>query len=357
MDGATRIIPSQPLGFPAPKTASGGKIRAHRIAPEKMPRNRLYRLRKTQLCNYDPAGPHILGNTIGNAVANGIASSQDTSAQGHQGGGVQLALNDAVPPLPGQQDVASDYPIVVTAPHGYTAQFDGVSLYDFAKAQIAGDSATAGQETDANVRELEAQIIQKNGITDVNNINDGPLFVPTTEFTPSASAYSVLNGISYMPDSAAKVGPRAIQYNFPDGSTETRTGGTLPWRANNPGDIMYGNFAINHGAIGVFPNPGHTPMAIFPDVETGNSAMDALLRTPTYQGRTIDSAVARYAPSVENNTAAYQALLTNTLGVPGSTPMSSLNQQQMSDLENAIRTQEGFYNRSAVGTTQRGPGN
>ena len=84
MDGALRIIPSQPLGFPAPKTASGGKIRAYRIAPERMPRNRLYRLRKMQLCGQTRVGARILGNTIGNAVAGGISGSQDTSAQATQ---------------------------------------------------------------------------------------------------------------------------------------------------------------------------------------------------------------------------------------------------------------------------------
>ncbi len=87
MTGAVRNIPSQPLCTLAPKTASGGKIRAHRIAPERMPRNRLYRLRKTQLCGQTRIGAHILGNTIGNAVAGGISGSQDTSAQGQQGGG------------------------------------------------------------------------------------------------------------------------------------------------------------------------------------------------------------------------------------------------------------------------------
>ena len=87
MTGAVRNIPSQPLCTLAPKTASGGKIRAHRIAPERMPRNRLYRLRKTQLCGQTRIGAHILANTIGNAIAGGISGSQDTSAQVQQVGG------------------------------------------------------------------------------------------------------------------------------------------------------------------------------------------------------------------------------------------------------------------------------
>ena len=87
MAGAPRIIPFEPLGLSSPKTASDGKIRARRFAPEKTARNQLYGLRKTCLCRYDRVGQHILANTIGNAVANGIASSQDTSSQGQSGGG------------------------------------------------------------------------------------------------------------------------------------------------------------------------------------------------------------------------------------------------------------------------------
>ena len=82
MTGAVRIILSQPLGLPAPKTASGGKIRAHRVAPERTPRNRLYRLRKPYLRGQTRVGVLILGNTIGNAIAGDIAQQDNTAAQG-----------------------------------------------------------------------------------------------------------------------------------------------------------------------------------------------------------------------------------------------------------------------------------
>ena len=128
MTGAVRIIPSQPLGFLAPKTASGGKIRAHRVAPERMPRNRLYRLRKTRSCNYDPAGPHILGNTIGNAVAGDIAQSSapqlaynagglpdDTDVTGGSGGGGGSGTGPAAIIIQQGQDLSS-----IASSHGTT---------------------------------------------------------------------------------------------------------------------------------------------------------------------------------------------------------------------------------------------
>jgi len=122
MTGAVRIIPSQPLCSLAPKTASGGKIRAHRIAPERMPRNRLYRLRKTHHRGQSRVGSLILGNTIGNAVASGISGSQDTSTQGQGGGGGGL---DGAPPLHIQTASAVDVPLGVPLPAGPTSNYNG----------------------------------------------------------------------------------------------------------------------------------------------------------------------------------------------------------------------------------------
>ena len=44
-----------------------------------------------------------------------------------------------------------------------------------------------------------------------------------------------------------------------------------------------------------------------------------------YFNLSINAAVAKYAPSMENNTAGYQQFLTNVLGVSGNTPLSSLS--------------------------------
>ncbi len=67
-----------------------------------------------------------------------------------------------------------------------------------------------------------------------------------------------------------------IVYEYPDGSVALRTGGTLPWRANNPGSVQYGKFAQKQGAIGQFNNG----VAIFPHEDLGDKAMEALLDGP-----------------------------------------------------------------------------
>jgi hypothetical protein len=120
------------------------------------------------------------------------------------------------------------------------------------------------------------------------------------------------------------------------GTTQVGTG-TIPFRDNNPGDIVSSGFTNNHGAIdsdgrfGVFPTSGQ-----------GYQALDSLLHGGSYVDLSISDAIARYAPAMENNTAGYQQFLTNALGVSGNTPLSSLSPAQFQTLENAISRFEGI---------------
>jgi hypothetical protein len=75
--------------------------------------------------------------------------------------------------------------------------------------------------------------------------------------------------------------------------------GSRPQKNNNPGDIEYGGFASKNGAI-----KGDPRFAIFPDIETGYKAMAALL-LEHYNGMTIEQALNKYAPPVENQTNVY----------------------------------------------------
>lgn len=75
-----------------------------------------------------------------------------------------------------------------------------------------------------------------------------------------------------------------------------------PRRNNNPGDIEYGRFAEGHGATG---SDGR--FAIFPTAEAGFGAMRVLFEAPSYRGLTVAQAIAKWAPSNENDTARYVA--------------------------------------------------
>jgi hypothetical protein len=75
-------------------------------------------------------------------------------------------------------------------------------------------------------------------------------------------------------------------------------------RNHNPGNIEAGRFSVAHGAI---RSDGR--FAVFPDDETGFTAMTALLSGPVYAGLTISEAIAKWAPPNENDTLMYTALV------------------------------------------------
>ena len=75
--------------------------------------------------------------------------------------------------------------------------------------------------------------------------------------------------------------------------------GSRPERNNNPGDIEWGKFTQAHGATG-----GDPRFAIFPTPEAGYAAMRALLRS-AYIGLTVQAALNKWAPPVENDVSSY----------------------------------------------------
>jgi hypothetical protein len=76
--------------------------------------------------------------------------------------------------------------------------------------------------------------------------------------------------------------------------------GTRPNRNNNPGDIEFGEFARSHGAT---RSDGR--FAIFDSAEDGFSAMRSLLVGAGYEYLTVEAALNKWAPPVENATNIY----------------------------------------------------
>lgn len=68
----------------------------------------------------------------------------------------------------------------------------------------------------------------------------------------------------------------------------------IPQKAHNPGDIEYGDFARDHGAIGYVLAKGGKKIANFPDDATGFAAMRALLGTKGYAGLSPEQTIARW---------------------------------------------------------------
>src|SRR4051794_25409473 len=110
----------------------------------------------------------------------------------------------------------------------------------------------------------------------------------------------------------------------PDGhyvcfGNSVNVGGDRNWRNNNPGNMNAGSFADAHGAIG---SDGR--FAIFPDMHTGKQALSKLLTSINYISLSIEAAMSRYAPPVENDTHAYTGFISTRVGVDPSTLMSAL---------------------------------
>jgi hypothetical protein len=140
------------------------------------------------------------------------------------------------------------------------------------------------------------------------------------------------------PDAAAEsasVGRRnGVVLNYTDGTREIRQGGSRSWRNDNPGNIRPGNLQGEIGSAGGF--------AVFNRESAGQSAIVELLSRPAYQALTVFGAINRWAPPVENDTAAYQARVQNLTGLDGQTQMSTLTGGQLQSVANAIRNVEGW---------------
>ena len=121
-----------------------------------------------------------------------------------------------------------------------------------------------------------------------------------------------------------------------DGNIYELSGGSRAWRNNNPGNLEYGKFARNHGAIGTDGR-----FAIFPDTATGFKAMASLLATNSYQKLTIEGAINRYAPPNENNVENYLKSIERQTGLLRSTPMNNLSKDNLLNLAKAMAKHEG----------------
>lgn len=103
-------------------------------------------------------------------------------------------------------------------------------------------------------------------------------------------------------------------------------------RNNNPGNIEYGAFARKLGATG---SDGR--FAIFPDAATGIRAIVALQRSYEHQGlRSAAARIGKWAPSSENNTAAYAKRVADGMGIDPNTPFSIDDPQKASAFVKAM---------------------
>jgi len=146
----------------------------------------------------------------------------------------------------------------------------------------------------------------------------------------------------------APVDPNAKAQVGNDGSViigkEKRSGGTISWRTNNPGNVMYGDFAKSHGAIGSAKSGDGEPVAIMPTLDHGIKMQMDLWRRPAYNNGTIDQGARRWAAGVgaKKETSPYTKDLAKAAGVSINTKVADLSDDQLKQMVTAQMRWEGF---------------
>lgn len=100
--------------------------------------------------------------------------------------------------------------------------------------------------------------------------------------------------------------------------------GTLATVNNNPGNIIGGQFATNHGATSVDANG----FAVFPDAGTGVGAEDALVTYYANKGATIQDLISSWAPPTApgNSSTATNNYINYVSGIVGVSPGTPVSQ-------------------------------
>jgi len=143
----------------------------------------------------------------------------------------------------------------------------------------------------------------------------------------------IVSGVNAKAYRAKKIADKTI--HFSDGTI--KKGGHRNWRNNNPGNLEYGKFAKEHGAIGTDGR-----FAIFPTMKDGYNAQVALLSGDKYRNLTLSQALHRFAPSFENNTRRYLNYLKKKTGLKSSQRLKRLSWNKKVELVKYMAKYEGM---------------
>lgn len=136
---------------------------------------------------------------------------------------------------------------------------------------------------------------------------------------------------------------------------QTRVGGTIAWRNNNPGNMVWspGGFAEKHGAIGYTVAGDGNKTAVFATIEEGIAANRALLRSGGYKNLTIAQSAMKWTGGNAAGTT-YAKSLADAAGVGVDAKIGDLSDEQLSALIAAKAQREGFKSGDIKGWGQGG---
>jgi LysM repeat protein/ribosomal protein S13 len=112
---------------------------------------------------------------------------------------------------------------------------------------------------------------------------------------------------------------------------EKRIGGTLSWRANNPGNSMTSGLSKQYGSIGTIVAGDGVPTAIFPTIDHGVKLQMDQWRRPKYNNLTIDAGCQQWAEGVKKQGygSPYARDLAKAAGATLDTKVKDLSDEQL----------------------------
>jgi len=134
----------------------------------------------------------------------------------------------------------------------------------------------------------------------------------------------------------------SVIYTDSQGNKFLFSGGSWAWRNHNPGNIRSGHITKGQRQIGIVFDQRREKLAVFSNKQKGYEALEALMKTERYQNKTLDEAIATYAPPKENNTKAYQNQVRERLKLPGTFKVKDLTSDQFQVLLKEIEKIEGW---------------
>lgn len=144
---------------------------------------------------------------------------------------------------------------------------------------------------------------------------------------------------------------KTVQYLCDNGDILLRSGGTIAWRFNNPGNMRPKGKGTYPGQIGVGDTKSGL-FVIFENYEIGRREKKALLRR-SYNDLNLKNAIYKYAPpknkygGFENDTEGYINFLVEKTGIQRAAVLSTLSDVQINKLMDAMQQKEGFDNEKA----------
>lgn len=134
---------------------------------------------------------------------------------------------------------------------------------------------------------------------------------------------------------------KTVEYELSNGTRLLKTGGTLNWRFNNPGNLISVKNQQGKIGVGVVYNPDKHSFAIFSSIEVGDNAKRSLLKRK-YKDYTIPEMMKKYAPGNDGNKPeAYANFIMSESGVAQGEKVGDLDDTKFSKVIKAISKTEG----------------